>query len=195
MIQTGKNVFKVNVMVENNNDLRSLRTEKALYDAFRELASERALKDITVKDLTERAGINRKTFYIHYHDIEGFVTGLQHRFINEVAVYMGNVLEEKNAKEAFRRTLCYLAEEPEWHHLILSSSDYGRIWRILEDPATRPWDFEAFLPSKEHASEIVLYLIGALRNIFCIWYETGMKMTPDEMASFGTQLALHGIYK
>ena len=62
-------------MIENSSDLRAVRTEKALYDAFRELAAERPLKEITVKALTDRAEINRKTFYIHYHDIEGFIAG------------------------------------------------------------------------------------------------------------------------
>ena len=137
-----------------------LRTEKALYDAFRELAAERPLKEITVKALTDRAEINRKTFYIHYHDIEGFIAGLQQRFISEVAIYMGNVLEERNAETAFRKTLCYLAADPEWYHLILSTSDYGQIWAVLEDPDTRPWDFESFLPETEHAPEIVRYLMG-----------------------------------
>ena len=171
-----------------------MRTEKALYDAFRELAAERPLKEITVKALTDRAEINRKTFYIHYHDIEGFIAGLQQRFISEVAIYMGNVLEERNAETAFRKTLCYLAADPEWYHLILSTSDYGQIWAVLEDPDTRPWDFESFLPETAHAPEIVRYLMGAIRNIFCIWYESGMKMSAEEMAEFGTRLALHGIY-
>ena len=179
---------------ENNSDLRTVRTEKALYDAFRELAAERPLKEITVKALTDRAEINRKTFYIHYHDIEGFIAGLQQRFISEVAIYMGNVLEERNAETAFRKTLCYLAADPEWYHLILSTSDYGQIWAVLEDPDTRPWDFESFLPETAHAPEIVRYLMGAIRNIFCIWYESGMKMSAEEMAEFGTRLALHGIY-
>lgn len=107
---------------------------------------------------------------------------------------MGNVLEERNTETAFRKTLCYLAADPEWYNLILSTSDYEQIWAVLEDPDTRPCDFESFLPETEHAPEIVRYLMGAIRNIFCIWYESGMKMSAEEMAEFGTRLALHGIY-
>ena len=65
------------------------------------------------------------------------------------------------------------------------------VWAVLEDPDTRPWDFESFLPETAHAPEIVRYLMG---DIFCIWYESGMKMSAEEMAEFGTRLALHGIY-
>lgn len=68
------------------------------------------------------------------------------------------------------------------------------VWAVLEDPDTRPWDFESFLPETAHAPEIVRYLMGAIHNIFCIWYESGMKMSAEEMAEFGTRLALHGIY-
>ena len=44
-------------------------TRRAIKEAFTSLLEERPLNDITVKDIVERCGINRKTFYNHYRDI------------------------------------------------------------------------------------------------------------------------------
>jgi len=44
-------------------------TERAIKDAFVELLNEKALARITVKDITDRCGVNRNTFYYHYQDV------------------------------------------------------------------------------------------------------------------------------
>ena len=49
-------------------DPRILRTRKLIMDAFMELAIEKDFKDITIKDITQRATVNRATFYYHFFD-------------------------------------------------------------------------------------------------------------------------------
>ena len=50
-------------------DRRVVRTKKAIRNAFARLISRRSLGEITVKELSEEADINRKTFYNYYSDI------------------------------------------------------------------------------------------------------------------------------
>lgn len=50
-------------------DRRVKRTKKILYEALLTLMQNKAINKITVKELTELADINRKTFYLHYTDI------------------------------------------------------------------------------------------------------------------------------
>ena len=45
-------------------------TKRVIREAFVELLNERALSKITVKDITDRCGINRNTFYYHYQDVD-----------------------------------------------------------------------------------------------------------------------------
>ncbi|MBQ6555015.1 MAG: TetR/AcrR family transcriptional regulator [Firmicutes bacterium] len=47
-------------------DLRIIKSKKAIKSAFLELLQERGYSGITVKDIADRAIINRKTFYTHY---------------------------------------------------------------------------------------------------------------------------------
>ena len=44
-------------------------TKQALADAFKRLLSQRSMDKITVKDIVEECGVNRQTFYYHFHDI------------------------------------------------------------------------------------------------------------------------------
>ncbi|MFC4619370.1 TetR/AcrR family transcriptional regulator [Camelliibacillus cellulosilyticus] len=49
-------------------DPRILRTRKLIMDAFIELSKKKEFKDITIKDITSVATVNRATFYYHFMD-------------------------------------------------------------------------------------------------------------------------------
>jgi AcrR family transcriptional regulator len=54
---------------ENNyNDPRSKRTRQFIIDAFISLIIKKDFESITIKDITEKASINRATFYAHFQD-------------------------------------------------------------------------------------------------------------------------------
>ena len=44
-------------------------TKFAIAFAFKELLLEKSINKITIYDITEKCGINRQTFYYHFHDI------------------------------------------------------------------------------------------------------------------------------
>ncbi len=47
----------------------ALSTKKALAQSLRNLLAKRTLDKITVKDIVDDCGVNRQTFYYHFHDI------------------------------------------------------------------------------------------------------------------------------
>lgn len=49
-------------------DIRVLRTKNLIIESFLALVKEKDFDSITVKDITERATINRATFYSHFPD-------------------------------------------------------------------------------------------------------------------------------
>lgn len=49
-------------------DPRAKRTRLALQQALGEMLTERSLASVTVADITQRAGVNRATFYAHFQD-------------------------------------------------------------------------------------------------------------------------------
>lgn len=52
----------------NENDPRVIRTRQLIQEAFSSLTREKEIKDITIRNITERATINRATFYAHFED-------------------------------------------------------------------------------------------------------------------------------
>ena len=55
-------------MAESKTDPRALRTRKLIMDSFIILSEQKDFPDITVKDITTEAMINRATFYYHFVD-------------------------------------------------------------------------------------------------------------------------------
>ncbi|MGG3281101.1 TetR/AcrR family transcriptional regulator [Paenibacillus solani] len=53
---------------KNEADPRVIRTRRLLQDAFASLIEEKDFDSITVRDIAERATVNRATFYAHFID-------------------------------------------------------------------------------------------------------------------------------
>lgn len=69
-------------MAENKKeDLRVQRTKEFIRKTFEEMICEMDYEQISVKELTQRAKINRKTFYLHYNTLDDLLLEIQ----NEMA--------------------------------------------------------------------------------------------------------------
>ncbi len=54
--------------VEEKVDPRIVRTRNLLGGAFLEILSKKGFQSLSVQDITEKAGVNRTTFYLHFAD-------------------------------------------------------------------------------------------------------------------------------
>jgi AcrR family transcriptional regulator len=72
-------------------DPRVKRTRQSLEDAFTAALTEKGFQSITVQDITQRAGVNRATFYSHFADKyalldhfirQGFLHEIEKRMLN-----------------------------------------------------------------------------------------------------------------
>ncbi|MCI2847289.1 TetR family transcriptional regulator [Staphylococcus hominis] len=55
-------------MPSNKVDPRVIRTKQLLVEAFLNVSQEKEMTQITVKNITDRATVNRATFYAHFND-------------------------------------------------------------------------------------------------------------------------------
>lgn len=53
---------------KQSKDKRVLATKKNLLHALITLLEEKSIEEVTVRELTKRAKVNRGTFYLHYED-------------------------------------------------------------------------------------------------------------------------------
>lgn len=56
------------ILTTTKVDPRIIRTKKLMVEAFQQVSREKKMSQITVKDITERATVNRATFYAHFTD-------------------------------------------------------------------------------------------------------------------------------
>ncbi len=89
--------------LEKTIDPRIVRTRRLIMDAFLQLAIEKEFKDITVKDITSRATVNRATFYYHFYDKYDLLEkALREEVLTEV---LKNVGEQEVLSEACLHTI------------------------------------------------------------------------------------------
>ena len=65
-------------------DLRIIKTIRQIREAFISLCLEKKIEKITVKELCERALINKATFYAHYENIDELRIELEDEYIKEI---------------------------------------------------------------------------------------------------------------
>ena len=75
---------------DKKEDHRTRLTKILIMEAMTSLLKEKPIQNITVKELCERAEINRGTFYLHYHDIYDLLEQIE----NEILVYLKKLLQE-----------------------------------------------------------------------------------------------------
>ncbi|MEM8534508.1 MAG: TetR/AcrR family transcriptional regulator [Chloroflexota bacterium] len=71
-------------MSSKKADPRVLRTRQLLRDALLDLIREKGFEAITIQDLTDRAQLNRVTFYLHYRDKQDLLTRSMEDMLDEL---------------------------------------------------------------------------------------------------------------
>lgn len=116
-------------------DKRVQRTNIALKDAFRQLAKSHKYSDITVKELTDTAKINRKTFYLHYDSIGDFVN----TFADEMAQKLMDIITAESLSEysnksgeLFDKVVEFFEQSKDFYTFVITSDDYSFLSRRVE---------------------------------------------------------------
>lgn len=65
-------------------DIRIEKTERAIKQAFLDLRDQKPLEKIKIKELCEKACINKSTFYAHYQDIYALANALEEELISAI---------------------------------------------------------------------------------------------------------------
>lgn len=65
-------------------DRRILKTRSVIKESLTSLMKEKSFDKITIKDITDKANINRATFYLHYMDKYDLLEKSQNDILNEI---------------------------------------------------------------------------------------------------------------
>lgn len=86
-------------------DLRIEKTKRSIINSFLEMRSKKELEKITVKELCEKAQINKSTFYSHYHDVYDLSEQLETEVVNSIIEQMDHPEYVIEKQELFSQEL------------------------------------------------------------------------------------------
>ena len=82
--QTIQNMFKgVKVLKKVTNDHRTRVTKILIRKSFMELLKNKPIQNISIKEICDKSGISRGTFYAHYTDIYDLLNQLENEMLEE----------------------------------------------------------------------------------------------------------------
>jgi AcrR family transcriptional regulator len=84
IIIDSKRLFGREIEDMNENDVRVIKTKKALHQALLTLLKTKTLETISVSSLCREAEVNRGTFYLHYKDIRALFDEHLHDLLQDL---------------------------------------------------------------------------------------------------------------
>lgn len=189
-------------MKEQKQDRRIRRTQKLLKDSLIELMQEKEFKNISVKDITELADLNRGTFYLHYSDTYHLLKDIE----EEVLLNFQEMID--CYKHSFQRdtllpvlipVIDYISENEAICRIMFensASTDFLiRFHSLIHQNGLEI--IEAMFPGADSTItdcffEFVTYgLIGMLRQ----WIDTGRKLPKKQLAELADKAVMGTAYR
>lgn len=182
----------------NKTDLRVLKTEQAIKNTFKEMLLEMPYEKITIKELCERAIINRKTFYLHYNSIEDVLEEFQEEQSTQYFERIKDFDHIKDVDKLIKTFFEYSEEQGKFYEIIHCNSHYDYIHtrQILKISLKSQDNFKSIRKFNENKQSIILtYINNSLAGIYRQWISDGKKIPLNEIIEIASSLIKPGIDK
>lgn len=173
----------------NENDLRVIKTKKALHQALMNLLKVNSLESISVSTLCREAGVNRGTFYLHYKDIR--------TLFDEHLNYLLKDLEESYV-EPYRHVSLLIPSHLDpatiriFHHVKKYQAFYEIVfdkksslsyyYSLLEKIKGLMMQYSSINNSGElNLQLLIAYQANAIMGLLIQWYKDGFTHSPEYM--------------
>ncbi|HBF9035024.1 TetR/AcrR family transcriptional regulator [Clostridioides difficile] len=187
-------------------DRRTIRTKKMIRSALAELIDEKGFNNISVTDLTQRADINRETFYLHYVDKYDLLERIENEIIQEIEeetkhLDSSNMMEIDTSSEPlpfmvklfeyFRKNSVIIKSilgpkgDPTFERKIKKFIETN----LFEKQKLINFNIDEAIISEEY---FIQYILSADLGVIQYWLEKNMKESPEEMALILARMSLLG---
>ena len=182
-------------------DPRVVRTRQLLREALVALILERGYDAISIQDITDRAGLRRATFYLHYRDKDELLLGLLRDTLDELMQQMAQQAPPSYTAETQRAEdeliFRHVQAHANLYRAILSGQGAAEITRGIRDfVAGRIREHCArsyAAPDLTMPLEVVANYLAAVKlNMVIWWLDRGLPYPPEQMAAMCARLTLFG---
>lgn len=183
-------------------DLRVIKTKSIIKKNFIELANNIGYQKITVKDLCDKALINRNTFYLHYQNKDDLVREMIDETINKykiqfiplVAQFFINISTKdiEGFSKNIESLLNLLYEDIEFYRIILTDDYLTGYFRSVEQSYEK--NIMQYLNIKTNKAKLIFrYMMSGCAGILTDWMVKNT-LPIKETANIIAKLALENVY-
>ena len=184
---------------EKPTDRRVLRTKKNIRQAFLHLLSEKSLSQITVKELSNLADINRKTFYMYYSNIEDIFAELEDELVLKLVHVFEKELFQKEMFNSyyFFENLNHTIQEDIDLYRILNHSDLlphliQRAKNALIEVFFRKYNISADSDNERYIL-YAEYAASGILSMYTKWFSRDFHMSLEELTRTAAEITLYGL--
>ena len=184
---------------EKPTDRRVLRTKKNILQAFLHLLSEKSLSQITVKELSDLADINRKTFYMYYSNIEDIFAELEDELVLKLVHVFEKELFQKEMFDSysFFENLNHTIQEDIDLYRILNHSDLlphliQRAKNALIEVFFRKYNISADSDNERYIL-YAEYAASGILSMYTKWFSRDFHMSLEELTRTAAEITLYGL--
>ena len=181
-------------------DRRVRKTRRQLRECLITLLKEKKVQDITVRELTDMADLNRGTFYLHYKDVfdllEKTEAELQEDF-NQLVCKHDAVDLKQRPSVIFNEIYSLVYDNADLIEILLGENGdlnfVNRLKQLIREKCLKDW-MEVFRSGNAAAFDAFFsFIVSGCVGIVQYWLQTGLKETPMQMARLTEQIITQGI--
>ena len=182
------------------NDKRSRKSRQAIKDAFKEMVLTQEMSHIVIKELAEKADVNRKTFYLHYTDVYNVLEDVEDELLDDIKKIFGKFDMDKIKTDPYPLPLAISdgvsgSENETFNKLLFSSTISGNFMRKIKDMLKKElFNSYNFNVSNAPRANIVLsFIVSGVVDCYRDWYLSDRSESLEELARELSELIKHGI--
>ena len=186
---------------EKKIDRRQVRTRRRIREAFISLVTEKGPDKLTVKELAQRADIDRKTFYLHYESISSVVEEMQNEFLGQLELLITEFDLFQPSFDAlgfFRRLNAFIDENASFYREVVMADRYSFFHEKLKESMKellRQKYRQKIETSQVSLNKLSLYTEYATAGIIAVyveWLKHPEEYSLEEVAEAASEIAYGG---
>lgn len=173
-------------------DPRVTRTERLLMDALMNLILEEGYDAITVRDIVQKAGMNRSTFYLHFRDKQDIMSHLENDLLAQLTeALIDPTYSQESARSDYQtfgtpsKTAVALFSHVEKYAPLYRTMLVERDFRARVTHSIR----QDILPLMSHELDAAFGSNGIV-GVIIHWLESGMAESVTDMSLWLTRMSL-----
>lgn len=189
--------FMADIKPVRSEDRRVKRTKRILRECLYKLLETKSLDEITVKELTAAADVNRSTFYFYYKDINDMMIQLQDEIFavfEETVLYpSASFVTVDDFTNYCIRFLLFCKEYENICKFVISNDPNNNLAdKIRKSLLAKVPDSDKVFPEDDPKRYLTCFAVSAIWDTIIRWMYDGMKVSPEEMAKFLANAYFYG---